>query len=371
VVAHAGTECKDLANPKNEDSCNKEEEIYKLLHELPPQTVDAVVAGHTHQWIAHFIAGTPVIESNANGTAFGRIELSFDPVSRRLRRDETKIFPPQSVCREVYAGTGRCDATAAKESSGKTEPATFYGANVEPDLKVTALLREARASVESVNQEVLGEVARPITRGEKGESAMGNFVTDLMRAYTKQDKAIKDADFAVQNGGGLRADLSAGELRYGALFEVLPFENVLVTVQLTGAQVRALFDAALRTGRVFHVSGLKIVYQSTPKAGVTPKERFDFDDYTHTLLRIETEKGKPLDEKKTYVMVWNDFLANGGDGTKGVIEGLPAGAVERHYNATLRDSAAALLRKNQEPLNAEKAPLLDPKKPRIVFEIKK
>lgn len=372
VVSHAGTECKDLKNPLDESSCDQNEEIPRLLHALPPNTVDAVVGGHTHQFVANFIAGTPVIESGSNGTAFGRIELTFDKKTRTLLRDKTKILPPQMVCREVFVGTGACDSAAARRSpDGKTEPATFLGAPIVPDTKLTELLKARRAEVEVFMREPIGEVARPINRAEKGESAMGDFVTDLMREATLHDPSLPDADFAVQNSGGLRADLSAGPLTYGEIFEVLPFENILVVMKLKGDQVKEIFDLALKDGRVFQVSGLRVIYSSTPKAGKTPKEKFDFDDYDHSVKRIETAAGKPIDPKKTYTVVWNDFLANGGNGMKVLMDKLPPGAVTRHYNATLRDAVVSRIKAKKEPLNPDSAPLLDPKRPRLVFEAQK
>ena len=83
VVAHAGGRCEDLADPHDLTHCKAGEEIFSMLEELPPGTVDAVVAGHTHRTVGHFVNGTPVIETSALGRSFGLISLELDPQTRR------------------------------------------------------------------------------------------------------------------------------------------------------------------------------------------------------------------------------------------------------------------------------------------------
>ena len=71
-------------------------------------------------------------------------------------------------------------------------------------------------------------------------SPLGNLVTDAYLA------AVPGADVALNNsGGGLRADLPAGPLTYGSVFEVMPFDNLLVSLRLTGRQLRQVFSAAI------------------------------------------------------------------------------------------------------------------------------
>ncbi len=89
----------------------------------------------------------------------------------------------------------------------------------------------------------IGRNARTLTRGRGGESTLGDLVADAMRAEAK-------ADMAFTNSGGLRADLPAGTITRGSVYEVIPFDNTLVMVRLTGARVR---DAA--RGRAWPMDG--------------------------------------------------------------------------------------------------------------------
>src|SRR5262249_42364621 len=85
AVAHAGGRCGPLGDPHDTSSCAPDDsEVIELLEALPEGTLDAVVAGHTHQPMGHVVRGTPVIETQGQGLAFGVVELFVDPVTRRV-----------------------------------------------------------------------------------------------------------------------------------------------------------------------------------------------------------------------------------------------------------------------------------------------
>jgi 5'-nucleotidase len=131
------------------------------------------------------------------------------------------------------------------------------------------------------------------------------------------------ADVGVVNAGGLRADLPAGELRQGALFDALPFDDGVARLSLTGDELEA-FLRALSAGR-----------QGTAQvAGV----RLEGD-------RAVTCSGAPLDPGRTYLVAMNEFLAAGGDGTRAVVSRLPAASVEIRRDLHLRDALLEWLRK--------------------------
>jgi 5'-nucleotidase len=89
------------------------------------------------------------------------------------------------------------------------------------------------------------------------ESEMGNFVSDSMRTY------FPDVDFAFTNAGGLRADIDEGPITLEEIYAVLPFNNTLVTMELTGAQVEQVLEEGARSqyGTV-QVAGLTWAYDA-------------------------------------------------------------------------------------------------------------
>jgi 2',3'-cyclic-nucleotide 2'-phosphodiesterase (5'-nucleotidase family) len=133
------------------------------------------------------------------------------------------------------------------------------------------------------------------------EAAMGNLVADAARRKTR-------ADVAVMNGGGIRGGRvyapGSAITRRDVLAE-LPFRNRVVTIEITGAALRAAIENGLSrlpaaAGRFPHVSGMAVEYDARRAAG----ER---------VLTI-TVGGAPLDPSRTYRVATNDFMARGGDG---------------------------------------------------------
>src|SRR5262245_61185566 len=112
VVAHVGGSCKRFDAADDPASCEGDGEIFQLAPATPPGTVDALLAGHPPQGIAHRVAGVPIIESFANVRDFGRIDLSVDLFRRRARSKaipavvDVKVFPPQELAKPGFAFFG-------------------------------------------------------------------------------------------------------------------------------------------------------------------------------------------------------------------------------------------------------------------------
>ncbi len=134
------------------------------------------------------------------------------------------------------------------------------------------------------------------TPSPAGESALGDLIADAQR------KAV-GADFAFMNPGGIRDDIRAGEVNWGELFTVQPFNNYLVKMDLTGQEIYDLLNQQFPPGqnspRMLQVSGLTYTWNSR----VAPPGRI-------TEVRRD---GKPIDRAATYTVAVNSFLAEGGD----------------------------------------------------------
>lgn len=153
---------------------------------------------------------------------------------------------------------------------------------------------------------VVGELAEPLERHFRltHSSPSGNLITDVMRERL-------DADVAVQNRGGIRCDLAGGEVTRRDLFELLPFGNHLVLLELDGEELlgllRASVEGTAHTG--LEVSGLTVRW-SQGEGAEGP-----------TLVGLEVG-GEPVVPGKTYRLATNNFLAGGGDGYA-LLEGQP------------------------------------------------
>jgi len=134
----------------------------------------------------------------------------------------------------------------------------------------------------------------------KRETNLGNFIADIMRRTS-------GADITLINGGGIRTSIKKGEVRVKDVYSVLPFDNYIVAIKLTGKQIREALEHGVsgvedEEGRFPQVSGLTFKYSPSKKRGVRIEEIF--------------VAGRPIELDKEYVVATNDFLAVGGDGYK-------------------------------------------------------
>ena len=227
VLAHAGGACFRFDDPTDLSSCDDDAEIFQLARRLPPGLVDAIVAGHTHRAVAHEVAGIPIVQAHSHGRTFARVDLT---VERGIGVVAARLFPPQAVCASVAADGWSCATDGGA-------PASYENAPVHPDPTVVAAMQPALARVNRWRAEPLGvTLDTPLPRNPDGiESPLGNLFADALRA------AVPGADLAIGMGGrraGLRRDLPAGALTRGPLYDVFAFDNRVVTLVMTGAQVQ-------------------------------------------------------------------------------------------------------------------------------------
>jgi 5'-nucleotidase len=328
AAAHAGGVCKRFDAPEHFDACEADGEIFQVARALAANgaVVDAIVAGHTHEGVAHRVSGIPIVEAFANGHDFSRIDLTIDRASGRAM--DARIFPPQRIC-----APQRCASEI------------YEGEPVVPDAAVEAAIAPALDAARAQREQKLGvTVAAPIKREQKVESPLGNLFADLMRA------ARPGADVALTNGGGLRADLPAGPLTYGQLFEAAPFDNRFATIPITGAELTAAIARNLgRDNGIVSLSGLRAV------------ARCEHGTLTVTLHRND---GRPITPPTRLTLVTSDFLATGGDG---LFLDETKERARLDDGPPIREAMAGLLRARKEPLAPEDPALFDPAHPRIVY----
>jgi len=330
VAAHIGSRCKRFDDPDDLSTCDRGEELFRVIDRLPAGAVDVFVGGHTHQAMAHRVSGVAVIESYASGRAFGRVDLQISPDGGVT----SKIHPPHVMCGDLDEPV---PAAACR-------PGDYEGRPVVSDPAVQRIAGEALARAAERRSEKLGvTLQKTVKRSYSNESAVGNWICDLMLA------ARPEAQVSLTNGGGLRADLPAGELEYGQLYEAIPFDNRFAIVELKGAHLRELVTANLRRDGAM-LSWGNLAAKARCKAG-----RLDVQ---------VTVGGKPLADGAAYKLATSDFLASGGDGLIGRLK-LPEGSVKL-TDVIIREAIADVLRKRKGSVDPDK--LHSPAVRRLDFE---
>jgi len=224
-----------------------------LADEVPG--IDLIVGGHSHTKIERpeRVGSCLIVQAFQWGLYLGRVDLQLD--GKRITQAKVQLLPVSS--------------------------------QVPPDPLPSSLLKcyyEEKAK--AIMEEVVGHSPVALVRQE-GESSIGNLLADSFRAFTQ-------ADLALYNQGGMRADIPAGPVTMAKVFEVMPFSNQVMTTDLTGQQVEILFDYLAARGGGDAISGAQFRISSGK-------------------VRDILIGGRPLQLHQTYRVAANEFMMAGGD----------------------------------------------------------
>ena len=169
---------------------------------------------------------------------------------------------------------------------------------------------------------VIGRLEGELKTGRVGAGSMGNFVTDGMRAQA-QEKLGKPVTLAIMNAGGLRKNqISPGELRASDIFELLPFENALVAVEVTGVQLAKLLEIVPRDAQ----DGARIRFKWNER---------DRPEGLSGKLLDASGKEQGIDPEKIYTIVTIDYLLRVGGGAYAFLKEAKSNTP---LNITVRDA---------------------------------
>ncbi|MDY0000929.1 MAG: bifunctional UDP-sugar hydrolase/5'-nucleotidase [Polyangia bacterium] len=239
-------------------------ELVELLSTATPE-VDVVFAGHCHQLLETSAGGIPVISSGANLRAYTVTKLTYDWQAQAVTSHETK---------------------AVSVSYGATEPNP-----VTPNAALEELVTYWQGEVDAELGQEIGYTATGINQGTW---MMGNWATDSWLW------AFPWADIAVTNFGGLRQTITAGTITLADIVGMMPFDNFIYMVEITGAELIANLQQALE-------------YSTTLSGGYPAVAGITFT-FVGGVVQVFLPGGAPLDPTATYRVLTNDYLYNGGNG---------------------------------------------------------
>jgi len=219
-----------------------------------------------------------------------------------------------------------CEATpspskTAPVKTGVHSDRKLVDDSIPDDPEIEKMLAPYSAKVRALSI-VVGRLDRTLKKEQVGAGSLGNFVTDGMKAYA-QTKLGKPIALAIMNAGGLRKnEIAAGELRASDIFELLPFENALVAVDITGADLLKVLPAVVRDAQ----SGARIQYKWNEQ---------DRPEFISGKLVDESGREVEIDPNKTYTIVTIDYLLKVGGGAYAVLHESKTAAP---LNITIRDA---------------------------------
>ncbi|WP_259363539.1 bifunctional metallophosphatase/5'-nucleotidase [Microbacterium esteraromaticum] len=279
LLVHEGATTSDLS------SITPDSPLGEIVYGVDDD-VDAIVSAHTHLAYNHVIDGRPVVSAGQYGENLGVMNLQF-----QVKKNKVELL---SITNEIRPLAG----------------------NYPADAEVQAIVDKATAEADVLGAVKVGSISGDFNRARLstgrenrgGESTIGNFVADVQKWAT-------DADLALMNPGGIRADLTYassgasdpdGNVTYREAATVQPFANTLVTLQLTGAQLKAVLEEQWQPAGA-----------SRPflKLGVSKGLSYTYDPAAPQGQRITsiTLNGTAVDPAASYKVAANSFLAAGGD----------------------------------------------------------
>lgn len=254
--------------------------------------IDVIVGGHSHSLLGKF--------SDPN---LSRTEGPYPTVVEG--RDRSKVLVVQAWDWGKVVGRLQVvfDDRGVVKSWSDDQP-KILDESVPEDPVAAAIATAFRKPIEAVASEVVGLTEKGIDRLNNlgGESPVGNVIADAQLAYTQK----AGAEFAFMNGGGVRASIDAGPITYAEAVAVQPFGNTLTLLELTGDEIRQALEWGV--GKLPDASGALVHVSKSTSYEV------DLTKPVGSRIGKVVLAGQPLDPKRTYRVVLNTFMANGGDG---------------------------------------------------------
>ncbi len=290
LLAHAGGSCDGPV-------CSGE--AIRLADAVESRTVDLLVGGHTHRLVNTRVAGISIVEAGPEGSSVAVADL-------------------------VKTSAG------GREVRTRIEPVSAD--RVEPDPEMAAMVESYRRRTDSITSRVVATIKAPLSRADD-QQRLGGLIAEARRNVLR-------ADVGLVGDAAVRADLPAGPVTYGQLFEIQPSQSSLVKVTLTGRQLREVLEHALAQGRrpSAYLAGAQVRYDPRRPPG-------------KRVQSIELQQGQKLRSGAEYTLAVDELLASGGQGYL-MLAGLPS------TPATILDVEALVthLRRLPQPVDVRARP---------------
>jgi len=274
VTIHQGTTQPSYNGATDPSIQNLSGPIVDIVKQLDDD-IDVVISGHTHSF-------TNALVPNQNGKQILVVQA----------------FSASTAYDDIDLAISRKTGDVMEKSAAIVTTWGDAGPGLSPDVEVAKIVAAADERVAPLVNQLIGVATKDITRTENsaGESTLGNLIADAQRVQT-------NATFAFMNPGGIRNDITSGEVTWGELFAVQPFANDLVSMDVTGAQIKQLLEQQWQgqtSPRILKISGLKYTWDAARPVG-------------DRIVQLLDNNTQAINAATTYRITVNSFLAAGGD----------------------------------------------------------
>ncbi|MDO5522340.1 MAG: 5'-nucleotidase C-terminal domain-containing protein [bacterium] len=256
VLSHLGSETDDAGVIGGD--------VVELANGM--EGVDAILCGHTHNSIEGVINGVQIVGTTNNGRELGILSLAF---------------------------TGD-DLTV----SGKLDNLTERADEIAGDPSAKSIYETYEIQLSPMLNQVITELPKDLTHERNiGQTDLGQYSCKLLTEIT-------GCQIGLFNAGGLRTSLEAGEVTVGDMYTIFPFDNTLVTMELSGADLKSNLEFGLNPDNgigIIQYYGINVTVDKTRKVG-------------DRIVSLTLLDGTKVEMNKYYTVVTNSFMASNGDG---------------------------------------------------------
>ncbi len=198
--------------------------------------------------------------------------------------------------------TTLCFLFSCKQETGKLSKIDGVQIPIDTSLQevdsISNFIEPYRNRINQVLDSTLAYAPKPFLLDDGARNtSMGNLMADIVLSEAAPiftSRTGNDLDFVVLNYGGVRSIISAGNITARNAYEVMPFENYISIVEMSGSAVRELIGFLISARRVHPIAGMQIVL-----------------DKNGSLESVDIQ-GEPFDENRTYFVGTSDYLVQGG-----------------------------------------------------------
>lgn len=263
------------------------------IYEGVDSSVDFIFTGHTHQVYQYTSSsGIPIYSAGEGGEGVIQVDVEVDSTNR-------------GICSSESAFVSSPRATDAN-------PDPF--ADTPRIAEIQSIVAAAKAASKEIGAVVIGDASEAVSTPKDGSTGTRNEESPMTNAVAQMfyDR-LSDGDsefIGIQNPGGTRASVDAGDITYEEAANVLPFANSLFTTELTGAQFKTILEQQWQRDKNGEVAERPFL-----QVGLSRNVSYTYDESREEGDRITSIRinGAPIDPEKTYTIGSGSFLITGGD----------------------------------------------------------
>ena len=361
LLAHIGLGCGvgnnltlNLYKPTDEqEECSKSSDLYKLIYDINDGVIDAVVTGHSHREVHHFINGIPIVSPINNGLYANIIYLAFDKKNNyKLVKEQSRIEGPLPICKQIFKKSLKCEFIKKTEIADYLPLVNFSFHNVK--IEKDPILQPIHDKYDEMYEEYNGKVCSVIgtdntlTIEKNGSFYLGNIVADMQSIVT-------GADISIVSYGNLRVEWNPGRIPRYKVQDLLPFGNYLCTFIMTGEEIK-------KTMKIIQ-NGRKKYYLTSGVKQLLAKNSKDNIYYLVDMKLFDGYEEFEINPSQEYLIAANTFLVSGGDDFDKVITWYEFKNLKCDYGGDMGLLETYL--KNQKVIDVNK--YMDDNNPRIRF----